>query len=187
MKIYTKTGDQGETGLFAGPRVSKDHPRIEACGTIDELNAVLGQTRGRDSDPLVDEILGDVQNDLFSLGAELSTPDPRRHALTLLADSRVEALEVAIDQIEERLPPLTQFILPGGDETAAALHLARSVARRAERRVVTLSREGPAVSARLIRYLNRLGDLLFVMARLANQHAGIPDHPWRKPSPPPSK
>jgi cob(I)alamin adenosyltransferase len=184
MKIYTKTGDEGVTGLFAGPRIPKDDPRIEAYGTVDELNAALGQVRGRDCDPRIDEILDGVQNDLFSMGAELSTPDPRKHGLVLLDDQRVEALEEAIDRMEEQLPPLTQFVLPGGVATAATLHLARAVARRAERRVVALSQAGPEVSARLVRYLNRLGDLLFVMARWANHQAGVSDRPWRKPAPP---
>ncbi len=181
MKIYTKTGDQGETGLFAGPRIPKDHPRIEAYGTVDELNAALGQARLHESDALIDQVLQEVQNDLFSLGAELATPDPKKHGLELLDESRVEALERAIDRAEERLPPLTQFVLPGGTAAACSLHLARAVARRAERRVVTLARTEQPVSLRLIRYLNRLGDLLFVLARLANHHAGVPDRPWEKP------
>jgi cob(I)alamin adenosyltransferase len=182
MKIYTKTGDGGDTGLFAGPRTSKDHPRIEAYGTVDELNAALGLARVQPLSATLDGLLGAIQNDLFSLGAELATPDPGAHGMLLLRDDRVEALERAIDRMEQELPPLTQFVLPGGGAAAAALHLARAIARRAERRVVTLQHGDEPISPRLIRYLNRLGDLLFVMARLANQHDGHPDLPWNKPA-----
>ncbi|MCO6457815.1 MAG: cob(I)yrinic acid a,c-diamide adenosyltransferase [Pirellulaceae bacterium] len=181
MKIYTKTGDQGDTGLFAGPRVSKDHPRIEAYGTVDELNAAIGLVRVHALAEESDRLLHDVQNDLFALGAELATPDPAAHGMDLLGEDRVGMLERAIDRMESELPKLTQFVLPGGAPAAAALHLTRAIARRAERRVVTLSHTDQPVAARVVRYLNRLGDMLFVMARLTNQQAGWADRPWTKP------
>jgi cob(I)alamin adenosyltransferase len=182
MKIYTRTGDQGETGLFRGARVRKDHARIEAYGTVDELNAALGVAR-LEVAPLageIDALLHEIQNDLFDLGAELATPDPAKEPRTVTS-RRVEELEQAIDAFDARLPPLTQFILPGGSPAGAHLHLARTICRRAERRVVTLAgMQGEHVSAEAIRFLNRLGDLLFVLARAANQVAGVVDAPWVK-------
>lgn len=182
MKIYTKTGDQGETGLFGGPRVRKDSPRIEAYGTVDELNAVLGAARVETTelDAHLDELLARVQNDLFDLGAELASPQAEKHRRAIAA-AQIAELEQAIDRYEERLPPLREFILPGGSPAAAQLHLARTVCRRAERLVVALSAApGESVSDLAIVYLNRLSDLLFVLARVANQLAGKADVAWQK-------
>jgi cob(I)alamin adenosyltransferase len=182
MKIYTKTGDTGQTGLFAGPRVEKHHPRIEAYGAVDELNAALGVARAAEPPNDIDELLCQAQHDLFAMGAELATPDPAKVAAAILSDERITALESAIDRFEASLPPLREFILPGGSKAAAALHLARTVCRRAEREVSRLaSTPGERLSSRPLIYLNRLGDLLFVLARAANQAAGCPDLPWRKP------
>ncbi|MBS0208412.1 MAG: cob(I)yrinic acid a,c-diamide adenosyltransferase [Planctomycetes bacterium] len=177
MKIYTKTGDTGETGLFAGPRVRKDHPRIDAYGTVDELNAVLGMVRCETLAPGLDHLLDRVQNELFDLGAELATPDAERHGLRIIGEQQIAALEAAIDMYEGHLAPLRVFILPGGTRTAALLHLARTVCRRAERQVVQLSASEPLASELTI-YLNRLSDLLFVVARWANHQANVPDVPW---------
>lgn len=177
MKIYTKTGDDGETGLFGGPRVRKDHPRIESYGTVDELNALLGLVRCGPLPRDIDELLARIQNELFDLGAELASPEPARMGTAKLGPQQVAALELAIDRYEADLPPLKQFILPGGTTTAAELHLARTVCRRAERRLTALmALEG--VSHELLVYLNRLGDLLFVLARTVNQAAGVGDTPW---------
>lgn len=183
MKIYTKTGDQGETGLFGGPRVRKNHPRIEAYGTVDELNSLLGLARAEGLRSDMDDVLAQVQNDLFALGAELATPDPRKLSQTL-SSGAVARLEGAIDHYETTLPPLTEFILPGGSRVAALLHVARTVCRRAERCVVRLGdAEGSAVRGETVQYLNRLSDLLFVLARAANAAEQRPDSPWRKESP----
>lgn len=181
MKIYTKTGDLGETGLFAGPRVRKDDPRIEAYGTVDELNAVLGVVRTQNPGPELDPLLERIQNELLSLGAELATPDPETNGTQILGDEHIEALERAIDHFEARLQPLRNFILPGGTPAAAFLHLARTVCRRAERHVVTLTFAPRPAAPRLVQYLNRLGDLLFVLSRAANALAGHPDVLWTKP------
>jgi cob(I)alamin adenosyltransferase len=185
MKIYTKTGDGGDTGLFAGPRVRKYSSRIEAYGTVDELNSLLGAIRAEGL-PLreIDELLSQVQHDLFTLGAELATPEPQKHGLKLLGPAHMERLEQAIDHYEATLPPLKEFILPGGSRVAAGLHLARTVCRRAERCVVLLfDDEHPAVRVETIQYLNRLSDCLFVLARAANAVAGCADVPWRKETP----
>lgn len=181
MKIYTKTGDGGDTGLFAGPRVRKHHPRIEAYGTVDELNSLLGVIRAEAPPADLDELLSQVQHDLFALGAELATPEPQKHGLTLLGAAHIQRLERAIDRFEEQLAPLKEFILPGGTRVASLLHLARTVCRRAERGVVSLcDAEGSAVRPETIQYLNRLSDCLFVLARAANAAAGCVDVPWRK-------
>ena len=177
MKIYTKTGDDGDTGLFGGPRVRKDHPRIEAYGTVDELNAVLGLARTQSLPTDVDVLLERVQNELFDLGAELATPEPTKFGMTAIGDEQSSRLETAIDQYEAELEPLKQFILPGGTPLAAQLHLARTVCRRAERRVTALS-EHVSVDARIVKYLNRLADLLFVAARWANHRAGVTETTW---------
>jgi cob(I)alamin adenosyltransferase len=183
MKIYTKTGDQGETGLFGGPRISKDAPRIEAYGTVDELNSVLGVARAAQPPAEVDALLRQIQNDLFALGAQLATPDPAAHQTGMVGSTQIAALEKAIDRFEEQLEPLKQFILPGGTSVAAHLHLARTVCRRAERRVVTLSRaSSEPVAIETVVYLNRLSDLLFVLARAVNHQARVDDVPWQKPS-----
>lgn len=182
MKIYTKTGDAGTTGLFGGPRVDKDDDRICAYGSIDELNAVLGLARSIGLEGSQDELLRSVQCCLFSIGAELATPEPEKHSLKWNGTADIEAMEQSIDAIEIDLSPLRNFILPGGSSTAAHLHLARTICRRAERDVVRL-RSHPHVSdiTHIVIYLNRLSDLLFVMARQANQLSGIPDVPWHRP------
>lgn len=187
MKIYTKTGDTGDTSLFGGERVRKDHARIAAYGTLDEMNAVLGMARAElarvDSAPYegLDALLRDVQNHLFDLGAELAASDSAKAGSPLLTDEHVAELEGAIDQNEAKLPPLREFILPGGSPVAATLHLARCVCRRSERALVTLAENAP-VRELPLRYVNRLSDLLFVLARVANQAAGTADTPWSKPS-----
>lgn len=180
MKVYTRRGDGGETDLFGGPRVSKDDLRVEAYGAVDELNAVLGECRARSSHADLQRMLEQIQGLLFDLGAVLATPDARRReksGVPELAPADVDQLESHIDGLEAELEPLKRFILPGGCPGAAAFHLARTVCRRAERRLVSLGREekleGPG-----LRYLNRLSDLLFVMARVENRRAGIPDVEW---------
>jgi cob(I)alamin adenosyltransferase len=181
MKIYTKTGDAGETGLFAGPRVRKDDPRIEAYGCVDELNAALGLARCETLPPEIEKTLVRVQSELFAVGAELATPDPAKHGTQLVGESHVEALERAIDACEAELPPLKQFILPAGSRGAALLHVARGICRRAERRVVTLAHATESrISPRIIHYLNRLGDYLFVAARFANMKADAVETPWER-------
>ncbi len=179
MKIYTKTGDAGETGLFAGPRVRKDAARIEAYGTVDELNAVLGFARTQSLPANLDSIVARIQNELFRLGAELATPDRSRCATAVLTDNEITVLESEIDVLEAALAPLSQFILPGGTCAAAALHVARTVCRRAERRVVSLATAEPLGEV-AIAYLNRLSDFLFVAARAANKVAGVADVAWQK-------
>jgi cob(I)alamin adenosyltransferase len=182
MTIYTRTGDGGETGLFGGPRVGKDVPRIEACGTLDELNAVLGLVRAEPLPEAVDRLLQRLQNELFEVGAELATPDPVVHGHRTIGPGHVGAMEADIDRHEQSLPPLKEFVLPSGTRAAAGLHLARAVCRRAERRVVALIRQrDEEISPVLPAYLNRLGDLLFVLARAVNAEAGRPDVPWQKP------
>ncbi len=180
MKIYTKTGDEGETGLWGGVRVLKDHVRIEACGAIDELNAFLGVARAEILPQEVHCVLDRVQHELFVLGAEVAAPRDSRRIALRIAESQVAQLEQDIDRFDSRLPPLHNFILPGGVRSAATLHAARTVCRRAERRVVHLAvtPEQP-VSELALCYLNRLGDLLFVLARYANASAGLPDVVWR--------
>jgi cob(I)alamin adenosyltransferase len=183
MKIYTKTGDTGDTGLFGGPRVRKDSPRIEAYGTVDELNSVLGLARAAGLAGDLDALVGQIQNELFALGAQLATPDPAVHNTALMGTREIIALEHAIDRLEKGLEPLKQFILPGGTPAAAQLHFARTVCRRAERRLVTLVGQSPEpIAGDIVVYLNRLSDLLFVMARSVNEAAGRADVPWQKPS-----
>ena len=183
MKIYTKTGDTGSTGLFGGPRVSKDDDRIEAYGTVDELNAAIGTARAADPPPAIDEQLGEIQSVLFSIGAELATPDPDEHGLRIVGPKHIDRLESFIDSQESDLPPLKHFILPAGHPAAAALHLARAICRRAERRTVTLVRRHEvSISEALIIYLNRLSDLLFVMTRSVNHTAGVEEVQWEKPT-----
>ena len=182
MKIYTKTGDSGQTGLFRGPRVFKDDPRIEAYGTVDELNSVLGLARAATLPGDIDLLIARIQNELFSVGAELATPKPDATGMRIIQSAHIEALERAIDHYESSLEPLQQFILPGGTPAAAALHLARTVCRRAERRVITLVKHpGESVSAEIVIYLNRISDLLFVLARAVNRQSGVADIPWQKP------
>ncbi len=177
MKIYTKTGDDGTTGLFGGARVAKNDPRVEAYGTVDELNASIGFARTQSLPASVDGALARVQVDLFTLGAELACVPAKMEALKmqLVADADARRLEEAIDHHEALLPPLKNFVLPGGTTGAAALHVARTIARRAERAVLSVS---PAVRSELVVYLNRLSDALFVLARAANQHASVADVAW---------
>jgi cob(I)alamin adenosyltransferase len=179
MKIYTKTGDDGSTGLFGGERVPKHDPRVDAYGSVDETNAVLGVARAARLSPTLDAILARVQAELFVLGAELATPASHRPRLKLplLDGSHAAQLEREIDQLEAELPPLTSFVLPGGSPGSSALHHARTVSRRAERAVVSVQHSAE-LRGELIVYLNRLSDLLFVMARHQNQSDGVPDVPW---------
>ncbi len=179
MKIYTKTGDRGETGLFGGPRVAKDDARVEAYGAVDELNATLGLVRSAGGDAEIDALLADVQDHLFTIGAELATPPgARAHAaVPPIAPAWTAALEGAIDRFEAELPPLRHFILPGGSPAGADLHLARAVCRRAERRVVALHQREP-VAPEVLGLLNRLSDFLFVAARLANHRARAAEVVW---------
>ncbi len=177
MKIYTKTGDDGRTGLLGPGRVGKDSPRIEAYGTVDELNAVIGVARTTGIDESADLLLAKVQDDLFAVGAALADPDPSGRFHNAVGPERSAALERAIDALEAELTPLTQFILPGGSPSAAHLHLARTVCRRAERLVVALAHRDP-VPPDLIVYLNRLSDFLFVLARAVNRRGGVADVPW---------
>ena len=182
MKIYTKTGDEGYTGLFAGPRVAKDDPRVEANGDVDELNAVLGVARAAGLCAELDPLVSRLQNELFDLGAQLATPDPAAHGHARIGPQRVAALEAEIDRLEATLDPLAAFILPGGSPAAAQLHLARTVCRRAERRVVTLARSaGAKIDPLVVVYLNRLSDLLFVLARASNKREGNHEEKWEQP------
>lgn len=200
MKIYTRTGDNGTTGLFGGPRVSKDHARIEAYGTVDELNAFLGcircglETASGESAGVenaekrlrqFDDRFAIIQHELFSLGAELASPRPDDFHLRVIGAEHIERLESWIDDSENRLPPLKQFILPGGSLLAAQIHVARAVCRRSERRLITLAESADLetpISTDLIIYLNRLSDWLFVVARDVNRVLGCEDQPWEKPS-----
>lgn len=179
-RIYTRTGDEGETGLFGGGRVPKSHPRVAAYGAVDELNAVIGWVLTRLDDDEVADGLGTIQRDLFAVGAHLaSPPDARsRDHLPPLPEGRVAEFEAWIDATESELEPLKSFILPGGVEAGAGLHLARTVCRRAERAVVALPDD--AVDPVITVYLNRLSDLLFVWARLVNHRAGATETPWQK-------
>ncbi len=179
MKLYTKTGDDGTTGLFGGGRVKKMSLRVEAYGTVDETNAVLGVARAAHLPPAIDAVLSLVQEDLFTLGAELACVPGRESKLNmqLLGDGDVLRLEGAIDEADAGCPPLKTFVLPGGTAQAAALHLARTVCRRAERATLAID-DGP-VRPELVVYLNRLSDLLFALARRANQLAAVDDVPWK--------
>ena len=181
MKIYTKTGDQGETSLFGGGRVPKDHPRAAAYGDGDELNSCLGLARAMPPVELFDRELEEIQRDLFAIGGHLATPDPARVAKVLekasLSPERVAAFERLMDEAELELPPLRAFVLPAGAPKAAAFHVARTVCRRAERSVVTLSHQAE-VPALFLSYLNRLSDLLFTLARLTNHRQGVGDVTW---------
>ena len=177
MKIYTKTGDSGETSLYGGARVRKDDSRIEAYGTVDELNSFIGVARAVWPSSSFDPQLHVIQSDLFDIGAHLASPGISRFAGPDTA--RVVALEEAIDAMESELEPLTSFILPGGSLAAAHLHVARTVCRRAERLVVAL-REGDEATKASVVYLNRLSDFLFVAARFANRIHNVADVPWKR-------
>lgn len=179
MKIYTRTGDAGETGLFDGTRVSKADPRVEAYGEIDELNAALGLARASGVDAEVGAILEALQRDLHAVAARLADPArriaPRVEKASVTSDL-VASLEAHIDRFEAELPPLRRFVLAGGCQAAAVLHLARTICRRAERRIVGLGPE--AADAEILAYVNRLSDLLFVLARVVNHRAGVPETEW---------
>ena len=179
MKIYTRGGDDGQTGLLGGTRVPKDHPRVEACGAVDELAATLGWARTCALSPAVDEVVAAVLATLHSVAAELACPAERTRGFGAVpvGPAEVAWVERTIDAHEAALEPLRSFVLPGGSAGAAALHLARTVCRRAERRVVTVGRSEP-VRRELVEYLNRVSDLCVVLARRSNQLAGVPDLPW---------
>jgi cob(I)alamin adenosyltransferase len=181
VTIYTRTGDAGETGLFGGGRVPKDHARVQAYGDVDELNSAIGAARATAPTDFFDPLLETVQRDLFALGGQLATPDPEKVRKALekaeLTDARVAAFERLMDEADAELPTLRAFVLPGGTPKAAALHLARTVCRRVERNVVTLRHEAEIPDLFVI-YLNRLSDLLFTLARLANHRAGVGDVTW---------
>ncbi len=178
MKIYTKTGDTGETALFGGKRVPKDDLRIEAYGSVDELNSVIGIIRSFRPVNDIDATLALIQNQLFELGADLATPSDRQNSIIpRIKRSQITAMEKKIDAVERRLPPLQAFILPGGTASAGFLHLARTVCRRAERCVVRLARN-ERIGSDVIVYLNRLSDLLFVLARYANQTENGTETEW---------
>jgi len=181
VRIYTRTGDAGDTGLFGGGRVPKNHPRVEAYGDVDELNAAIGFARSIEQMPRIDEVLVPIQRDLFAIGALLATPDRekmRQHLEKARVDEdRITQLEYAIDDGDRELEPLKSFIVPGGSPKAAALHVARTVCRRAERRVVFLA-ESEDLPGVVVIYLNRLSDLLFTLARVANRRAGTGEVTW---------
>src|SRR5438132_10144773 len=178
-KVYTKTGDDGRTGLGGGQRVEKDSPRIEAYGTVDELNSQIGVALASGLCELLANALGSIQNDLFHLGSDRCTlePDNQRRPVPRIEQRHVAALEKIIDRLSEELPPLENFVLPGGCPGAAQLHVARTVCRRAERLVVALARL-ESVGAQTVPYLNRLSDALFVMARYENRKKQVPDILW---------
>ena len=179
--IYTKTGDTGDTSLFGGGRVGKEDERVEAYGQVDELNSIIGVARAEGLGEM-DALAGQLQNQLFTVGAVLATPANSKAAAAIpkVSPDWATAMERAIDAFDEELAPLSQFILPAGTKAAAALHHARTVCRRTERRVVPLLRAGK-VGVETIVYLNRLSDLLFTMARVANHRAGVKDVPWVQP------
>jgi cob(I)alamin adenosyltransferase len=178
VTIYTRTGDTGETSLFSGERARKDNPLVDAYGEVDELNAWLGLARASPLDPALDAELVQIQRDLFALGAQLADPADKlapRVTKAIVGDDQIVRLEGSIDRFEEELSPLRRFILAGGTPAGAALHVARTVCRRAERRMVALD---PPVDPVLLRYVNRLSDLLFVLARVANHRGGVPETEW---------
>jgi cob(I)alamin adenosyltransferase len=177
MKIYTRTGDGGATTLFDGTRIAKSDPRVDAYGDVDEANAVVGVVRAEGLDADLDELLAEVQRDLFALGSRLADPAERiadRVTKIALGPADVTKLEEWIDKYETELTPLRRFILPSGTRAAAALHLARTVCRRAERRMVALA----VLEVEFLAYMNRLSDLLFVLARVVNHRAGVAEAEW---------
>ncbi|MCG3179224.1 MAG: Cob(I)yrinic acid a,c-diamide adenosyltransferase [Phycisphaerae bacterium] len=181
MKLYTRTGDDGTTGLFGGQRVAKNAPRIEAYGTVDELNSVVGLARSACGDARMGEMLTAIQNELFVVGGDLATPgdtEARGQIVPILTAESTARLEGWIDELCEPLPPMKHFILPGGCELASRLHVARTLCRRAERVILTLGMCEP-INENIIPWVNRLGDLLFAAARRANQLAGVEDVPWQ--------
>ena len=184
MKIYTRTGDSGTTGLFGGDRVSKDHLRIEAYGTVDETNSFIGLARSHASNhpdhQYLDQLFHKIQSELFILGADLATPQNARVDVPRIEETHVSAIEQEIDRLQDALPELKHFILPGGTVMASTLHIARTLCRRAERRTVALHQE-ETVNHLAITYMNRLSDLLFVLARWVNIQMAISEERW-KPS-----
>jgi len=179
VKIYTKTGDSGETSLFDNSRVSKADPRVDAYGEVDEVNACLGAALAAGVDADITAVLTAIQKDLFAVGARLADPSSRiadRVTKAAVTAQQTDMLEATIDRLESELPPLRRFILPGGSPAGSLLHLARTVCRRAERRVVGLGTD--AIEPGVVIYLNRLSDLLFVMARAVNHRAGVPEIEW---------
>ncbi len=182
MKIYTRTGDDGQTSLFAGGRTSKDSVRLHAYGTVDELNSVLGLALAHGLSGEVAEMLNVIQNELFMVGADLATPlEAEANWITRVSEAQVTRLEREIDQMDERLPPLKNFILPGGTVGAATLHIGRTVCRRAERWVVALSDE-EKINISVLRYVNRLSDWLFMAARYENTLKGKAEAIWQSPN-----
>ena len=178
MTLYTRTGDAGETSYFDGTRVRKDDPRLNAYGDIDELNAWLGIVRASGLDPAVDAAVAQIQRDLFALGAQLADPGEKlsaRVTKAAIGDADIARLEAAIDRFDHEVPPLRRFILPGGTPAGAAVHVARTICRRAERRMVALQ---PPADPVLLRYVNRLSDLLFALARALNHRGGAPETEW---------
>ena len=179
MKLYTRTGDDGSTGLFGGQRLGKEDLRVEAYGTADELNSALGLAAAACSFDEISSIINLLQRRLFDLGADLCTPNATEVQQPVrIEPQHVAELEKMIDQISAQLPPLTSFVLPGGTELSARLHQSRAICRRAERRIVALARNEP-IGDHVLPFMNRLSDLLFVLARRANQLAEIDDTPWR--------
>lgn len=181
VKIYTKTGDKGDTGLFGGGRVPKSHPRVSAYGEVDELNSFLGLARATEPMPRIDDVLLPIQRDLLAVGALLATPNPtkmREHlAKARVDEKRIHELELAIDEADLELEPLKAFIIPGGSTKAATLHVCRTVCRRAERAVVAMQEEESIPDLAVV-YLNRLSDLLFTLARLASRKTGVTEETW---------
>ncbi|MBC7809205.1 MAG: cob(I)yrinic acid a,c-diamide adenosyltransferase [Akkermansiaceae bacterium] len=186
MKIYTRTGDTGDTGLYGGQRVSKDDVRVESYGAVDEANAALGVAAAHLTDNELIALVARLQSELFVVGADLATPLDRdkqagKAIVPRIGENHVAALEPLIDTYESELAPLRNFILPGGNPGSAYMHLARTILRRAERRTVTLLRTDPAgTNEAVVPYLNRLADLLFVLSRVANHRAGVADVPWTR-------
>jgi len=177
-RIYTRTGDKGETGLVGGVRVPKDSLRVEAYGNVDELNSVLGVVRAFLKDKELDDLLAEIQNDLFVVGSDLaSTANVRQRKIPRISNERIIAMERTIDKFEAELSPLKAFILPGGGISGSLLHNARTVARRAERRIVTLGK-AEEINELMVPYMNRLSDLIFVMARLANHRENKAETEW---------
>ncbi|MBV9850130.1 MAG: cob(I)yrinic acid a,c-diamide adenosyltransferase [Armatimonadetes bacterium] len=185
MKIYTRTGDGGETSLYGGQRVGKDALRVKTLGTVDECNAALGVALAQIPDPEVRGVLTRIQGEMFEVGADLATPLARGETVPRVRAEETAQLEAEIDRFEGELEPLRHFILPGGSPGGAALHLARAICRRAERHLVTLA-QAEQINAEAARYLNRLSDHLFVSARLVNHRAGMPEVIWERPEHPSS-
>ncbi len=179
MKIYTKTGDKGQTGLPGGARVPKDADVTEVCGSVNEMNTAIGMARAAGLPHDVNALLDQIQSQLFDLGAEAAGRGTASNCTQRITAADSQALEAAIDRFDAELPPLRNFILPGGTAAAAGLHFARAVCRRAERHLVTFMRECPELSAEILIYLNRLSDLLFVLARLVNVRAGQAETIWK--------